>query len=134
MTNKTTPTDADVMSFLRSIPDEARRSDAKALCELMAKATGVQPKMWGSSIIGFGSHHYVYESGREGDIAAVGFSPRRDKLVLYSVADGVDDDKIHRLGKIKCGKDCIHVKSLVDVDEKVLASMVKSAFRRRNSV
>ncbi len=84
--NKTKPTKVSVAAFVNAITDPARRADAKALVKLLQRATGEKPQMWGSSIVGFGSYHYKYESGREGDTPIVGFSPRKAASVLYGVA------------------------------------------------
>ncbi|MGA9623296.1 MAG: DUF1801 domain-containing protein [Bryobacteraceae bacterium] len=117
--NKTKPTEVSVAAFIDALPDEAKRADAKALVKLMQAATGEKPKMWGPSIIGFGSHHYKYESGREGDTPLIGFSPRKPALVLYGVTSSSE-----LLGKHTTGKGCLYIKRLADVDQAVLASLV----------
>ncbi len=134
--NKTKPTAASVTSFKAAITDPAKRADAKALVKLMQDAAGEKPKMWGPSIIGFGSYHYKYDSGREGDAPLIGFSPRKAATVLYNVS-GASDSKalLPKLGKHTTGKGCLYVKKLADVDQQVLAAMiVKSlaALRGRN--
>lgn len=127
--NKTQPTKLSVKAFIDALPDEAKRADAKALVKLMQNATGDKPTMWGPSIIGFGSYHYVYESGREGDEPMVGFSPRKAATVLYNVRD---DEALPRLGKYTTGKGCLYIKRLADVDLTVLESMVfKSVAAKR---
>jgi hypothetical protein len=121
---KTVQTHAAVGDFLSTVA-EPRRADALALCDLMTKATGAQPVMWGSAIVGFGTYHYVYVSGREGDWPPVGFSPRKANLTVY-LADGVDKhaDLLARLGPHTTGKGCLYVKRLADVDTAVLAQLV----------
>ena len=99
---------------------------------MMKKATGKPPKMWGPSIVGFGSYHYKYDSGREGDTCMIGFSPRKTSLVLYLGAALEDKDLMARLGKFKVGKGCLYIKNLDDVDRKVLKELVvKSVAEKR---
>ena len=126
--NKTKATQASVTAFVNEIADETKRADAKALIKAMQKATGEKPKMWGPAIIGFGSCHYVYESGREGDMPMIGFSPRKPALVLYGAAgfDGAEA-LLAKLGKHTTGKGCLYIKKLVDVDQKVLETMIVKA-------
>jgi hypothetical protein len=126
--NKTKPTTISVPVFLDSCTDEARRTDAKTLAQLMQKVTGNQPAMWGSSIVGFDSYHYTYESGREGDMPIVGFSPRKAANVLYGTIrfDGAEA-LLAKLGKHTTGKGCLYIKKLADVDLKVLESLLKRA-------
>jgi hypothetical protein len=123
--NKTKPTPVSVSEFLEAIADDSRRADARALVKLMRAATGEKPKMWGPSIVGFGSHHYVYESGREGDMPLVGFSPRKPATVLY-VSRGFKgfDALLARLGPHKTGGGCLYVKQLADLDNGVLEEIV----------
>lgn len=127
---RTTPTDDSVERFLDSVADEGRREDARSVCRLMEQVTGEPPTMWGTSIVGFGSHHYVYDSGREGDTMVVGFAPRKAALTLY-VMDGFEgrDDMLGRLGKHSTGKACLYVKHLADVDEAVLRELVAASWR-----
>ncbi len=123
--NKTQPTKLSVKAFIDALPDQAQRADAKALIAIMQRATGEKPAMWGPSIVGFGTHHYVYDSGREGDSPLVGFSPRKAAIVLYSVKPSDDDDELlGRLGKHTTGKGCLYIKKLADVDQTVLETMV----------
>jgi len=131
--NKTKPTELSVGSFVEAISDETRRMDAKALLELIQSATGEKPKMWGTSIIGFGSYHYTYDSGREGDMPLAGFSPRKAATVLYGLTGfGDAEAMLAKLGKHTTGKGCVYVKRLADVDQKVLKTMVlKSVAARR---
>ena len=126
--NKTRPTRLSVTAFLDAITDSARRADAKSLVKLLQSTTGEKPQMWGPSIIGFGSYHYKYESGREGDMPIVGLSPRKAATVLYGVA-GSSEGKalLPKLGKHTTGKGCLYIKKLADVDPQVLQAMVAKA-------
>jgi Domain of unknown function (DU1801) len=125
--NKTQPTDASVAAFVAGLADERQRADSERLIALMSKVTGEPATMWGPSIIGFGSYHYRYASGREGDAPLVGFSPRKTALTLYASA-GEDGraELLARLGPHKVGKSCVYVKRLSDVDEQVLADLVRA--------
>lgn len=126
--NKTKATKASVSAFIAALPDETKRADAKTLVKLMQTATGEKPKMWGPSIIGFGTHHYVYESGREGDMPLIGFSPRKPALVLYLTRFKGSDALLKKLGPHTSGKACLYIKKLADVDAKVLKQLIdKSA-------
>ncbi len=126
--NKTRATGASVQGYLAAINDDARRRDCEALTKLMTKATKHRPMMWGPSIVGFGSYHYKYESGREGDSCLVGFSSRKGDISLYGLNAAVDSKELlARLGKHKGGKGCVYIKSLADIDLKVLAALVASA-------
>lgn len=123
---KTRPTDDSVEAFLNSVADDQKREDAFALLRLMREATGEEPVMWGDSIVGFGSYHYRYASGREGDWFLAGFSPRKRNLTLYIMA-GFDeyDDLLERLGKFKTGKSCLYLNRLSDADDQVLRELVR---------
>ncbi len=125
---KTKGTDASVEVFLDSIEDEQRREDCKAVAKLMQQVTKEKPKMWGSSIVGFGQYHYKYASGHEGNAALTGFSPRKQALTLY-IMGGFDtyNDLMSKLGKYKIGKACLYVKRLADVDQKVLKELIKQS-------
>jgi hypothetical protein len=126
--NKTKETDASVDQYLATIKDEARRKDCEALAKLMARVTKQPAKMWGSSIVGFGSYHYKYESGREGDICLVGFSSRKSEISVYGLNAGASHEELFaRLGKHKMGKGCAYIKSLSDVDLKVLEKLIADA-------
>jgi len=127
--NKTKATNVSVSAFIDAITDQGRRSDAKALIKLMQKASGERPKMWGASIIGFGSYHYTYDSGREGDMPLIAFSPRKAATVLYGF--GVSEALLPKLGKHTRGKGCIYIKKLADVDQKVLETMAAKAIAGR---
>jgi hypothetical protein len=125
---KTRPTDANVNEFLRSIPDDLRRQDCLRVVEIMKSVTGEEPKLWGAGMVGFGSYHYRYDSGREGDWFVTGFSPRKGNLTLCIMA-GFDryPELLGRLGKYKTGKSCLYVKALADVDETVLRELVQAS-------
>jgi hypothetical protein len=128
--NKTKPTKLSVAEFIDAIADQSRSADAKALVKLMQKAAGEKPKMWGSSIIGFGSYHYTYDSGREGDMPVIAFSPRKAATVLYGLSES--EALLPKLGKHTRGKGWLYIKKLADVDQKVLEAMaVKSVAARR---
>ena len=129
--NKTKMTDESVLAFLNKIEDDTRKQDCLTVMELMQEVTGEDARMWGTSIVGFGSYHYRYESGREGDSTLVGFSPRKQNLTLYIMAgfdeyDGLRD----KLGKIKMGKGCLYINKLADVDLQVLRELVKQSVAR----
>jgi len=124
---KTKLNDASVKTFL-SLVDERRRDDAAAVVALMQKVTKAPPKMWGTSIVGFGSYTYKYESGREGNWMLVGFSPRKQNLTLYIMAGFNEyDDLMAQLGKHKTGKSCLYISQLSDIDMKVLEKLVKAS-------
>src|ERR1700681_1571998 len=123
--NKTKPTKVSVTAFIDALTDQTKRADAKALVKLMQSATGEKPKMWGPSIIGFGSYHYKYDSGREGDMPLAGFSPRKAATVLYIMTGFSDSEALlGKLGKHTAGKACLYIKKLADVDDKVLKALV----------
>jgi hypothetical protein len=128
---KTKPTDDSVDAFLAGIPDETRRKDCLTLLKIMKKVTRARPKMWGPSIVGFGSYHYKYESGREGDWFLVGFSPRKRDLSLYIMA-GVEryGALLKKLGKHKTGKACLYVSKLADIDLTVLEQLLRESVAR----
>jgi hypothetical protein len=123
--NKTKPGTASVEDFLARVKPEQKREDARRICAMMARLSGEKPILWGPSIIGFGKCHYRYESGREGDMPRIGFSPRSTALVLYLV-DSFPGyaGLMGRLGKFTTGKSCLYVKRLADVDETVLEALV----------
>ncbi|MDF2187564.1 DUF1801 domain-containing protein [Paraflavitalea sp. CAU 1676] len=129
--NKTTATTKSVKGFIEAVPDEQKRADSFQLVEIIEEETGFTPTMWGPTIIGFGSYHYVYDSGHEGDSALVGFSPRKDALVLYLDIDPeTREEQLKQLGKVKSGKSCVYVKRLADIDLKLLRKMIKTSLRR----
>jgi len=123
---KTKPTTRSVDEFLQEVPNERRRQDSYTLLDLMRQITDTEPQMWGDSIVGFGSTHYKYASGREGDMPLVGFSPRKQALTLY-IMPGFEgyDDLLQRLGKFKTGKVCLYINKLDDVDSSVLRELVR---------
>lgn len=128
--NQTVETDASVEDFMKTVENEGRRRDAYALMQIMRRATGVEPKMWGPAIVGFGRYHYQYESGREGDMLRVGFSPRKANLALYLIAkDARFDDMMKDLGKHKTGASCLYVNKLSDIDVAVLEELVSRSWR-----
>jgi hypothetical protein len=121
--NKTKPTELSVAAFIDAIEDPIKRADSKVLVKLMQDAAGEKPKMWGPSIIGFGNYHYKYDSGREGDMPLIGFSPRKTATVLYNVIEP-SEALLANLGKHTTGKGCLYIKKLADVDQQVLKAMV----------
>jgi hypothetical protein len=126
--NKTTQTDTSVTAFIDKVEDEGKRDDSYKLIEICRSVTGQDPKMWGPSIIGFGSYHYKYESGHEGDAPLAGFSPRKDSLVIYIATEFEKREALLRqLGKHKSSKGCVYVKKLDDIDVPVLKKMIKSS-------
>ncbi|MCG8469904.1 MAG: DUF1801 domain-containing protein [Gemmatimonadetes bacterium] len=126
---KTTPNDGDVEAFLNSVENEKRREDAFAMLDFMKEVTGEEPVLWGGSIVGFGSYHYKYASGREGDWLAAGFSPRKQALTLYIMSGfSRHDELMARLGTYTTGKSCLYVKKLEDVDMTVLEELVRASF------
>jgi hypothetical protein len=122
---KTKPTDQSVEQFLEGIDDEGKRRDCMTLLEIMREATQQAPRMWGN-VVGFGSYHYKYASGREGDWFLTGFAPRKQNLTLYIMA-GFDqyDELMQRLGKYSTGKACLYIKRLADIDLPTLRELVK---------
>ena len=123
--NQTRATTASVAAFIDTIADGTRRGDAKALIKLMQAASGEKARMWGPAIVGFGSYHYRYESGREGDMALVAFSPRKAATVLYNSTGGEGAAALlARLGKHSTGKGCLYIKRLADVDTDVLTRLI----------
>jgi len=126
--NKTKATTLSVTAYIDTLSDPTQRSDAKELVQLMQRASGEKPRLWGSSIVGFGTHHYRYDSGREGDMPLISFSPRKAAHVLYSLL-GNEEAKalLGKLGKHKTGKGCLYIKKLADVDRKVLETLIGKA-------
>lgn len=122
---KTKPTALSVDAFVDAVDDEYKRADCQAVAELMAEITGAEGVMWGASIVGFGSYHYRYASGREGGFFEAGFSPRKRALTIYVMAGFAEyDDLLSRLGKHRTGKSCLYVKRLADIDLDVLREML----------
>ncbi|MBT8296829.1 MAG: DUF1801 domain-containing protein [Maribacter sp.] len=132
--NKTRPTAVAVTSFLDSVEDEIQRQDSIKLVELMKEITGEDPVMWGPSIIGFGSYHYKYDSGREGDMLLTGFSPRKQNLSLYIMAGFSNYGSLmQKLGKYKTGKSCLYIKRLSEINIDVLKELIKASFDHHNN-
>ncbi len=128
--NKTQPTDASVEEFLGAVEHPTRRADGFELLNMMRELTGQEAVMWGPTIVGFGKYHYKYASGREGDSAAVGFSPRKTNLALYGLTMGPEADRLlPELGKHKTGASCLYVNKLDDVDRDVLAELIRTGYR-----
>ena len=127
---KTTQNEADVNAFLDAVENPRRRADARQVLDVIQAVTGEPPKMWGSSIVGFGSYHYRYASGREGDWPVVGFSPRKQNLVIY-IMPGFSDygDLLGKLGKYRTGKSCLYVNKLDDVDLELLEQLVRESVK-----
>lgn len=123
--NKTASDEVDPHAFIASVENATRRADAEQLLEVMTRVSGYAPKMWGTSIVGFGRYHYVYESGREGDSMVTGFSPRKANMVVY-LMPGYDDlsEQLALLGKHKIGKSCLYLNKLSDIDMGVLEQMI----------
>jgi Domain of unknown function (DU1801) len=140
MTTKKNPamrrTDASVEAFLDDIPNERRREDARRLCAMMRDITGEAPAMWGTSIIGFGSYHYRYASGRKGDSALASFSPRSQHLVIYLVGEFENryQSLLARLGPHKPGKGCLYLQRLDDVDQDALRELIDRSVRVRKGI
>ena len=128
---KTRANDASVEAFLEAVPNAQRQSDAREVVAMMAEASGEEARMWGSSIIGFGSYDYKYATGREGTFMRIGLSPRKAELVLY-LMPGYDDlgELLGRLGKHKIGKSCLYLKKLDDVDRGVLRELIDLSLAR----
>lgn len=127
---KTRPTDADPHGFIEALEHPVRRADGFLLLKMMREASGEPPVLWGPTIIGFGAYHYRYASGREGDAAAIGFSPRKSSLSLYGMtADPASAEQLARLGKHKVGAACLYVNTLADVDLEVLRGLMTSGYR-----
>ncbi len=126
---KTKQTEASVQDFLNLIKDDQKREDCFEIVKMMKQVTKKEPKMWGPSIIGFGSYHYKYESGREGDSPQIGFSPRKQNITLYILSGAVHESPLlQKLGKHSTSKVCLYIKRLADVDKKVLQELIKESF------
>lgn len=133
--NKTCITGESAAAFLAAVDHPVRHRDGVRLLELMSGITGEEAEMWGPSIVGFGSYHYKYATGREGDAAAVGFSPRKAGLSLYGLIYSPEAaDLLGRLGKHKTGAGCLYVTKLDDVDEAVLAELIRAGYRHTTAV
>ena len=130
---KTKPTQASVKEFLNQIPEKERREDCFAIAKMMEEITGAKPKMWGPSIVGFGSYHFKYDSGREGDWLVTGFSPRKNDLTLYLMR-GFEKhrDLMEQLGKHKTAKSCLYIKRLSDIHQPTLKKLIKASIKQLN--
>ena len=133
--NKTKPTGASVDDFIAAVTPDRRRRDAETLNALFSKLTGFEPQLWGPSIIGYGRYHYRYETGREGDFLATGFSPRKAALSLY-IMPGYQDygDILAQLGKHKAGTSCLYINKLDDVDLDVLSRLITTGLKDLNKI
>jgi hypothetical protein len=133
--NKTKPAKSSVTAFLNKIQDPQLRDDCLALLRMMQTVTKMKPVMWGSAIIGFGTYHYVYESGREGDTVVIGFSPRKQDIAIYLMG-GLQrmKDELSNLGKHKTGKGCLYIRSLSDVNRPVLKNILAKAFKENEKL
>jgi len=129
-------TDGSVEEFLAGVPDEQRREDSRRLCTMMQEITGQPPAMWGASIIGFGTYHYRYASGHEGDSALASFAPRRQHLAIYLVGEFESRYRsvLARLGPHKSGKGCLYIKRLDDVDGDALRELIDRSVRVRRGI
>lgn len=131
---KTKPTQVTAADFIAAVENPARREEARTVCAMMERITGEPPQMWGPSIIGFGSYHYRYDSGHEGTMCRLGFSPRKAQLVLYILTgDPQQEGQLARLGKHKTGKSCLYINKLADVDMAVLETMTRDALAWMNA-
>ncbi|WP_136441290.1 DUF1801 domain-containing protein [Pacificoceanicola onchidii] len=132
--NKTQATGTDVPTFLHAVEPPGRREDALQLDALFRRVTGFTPRLWGPSIIGYGAYHYVYDSGREGDFLATGFAPRKANMVVY-IMPGYSDfsDILQRLGPHKLGKSCLYLGRLSQVDQDVLAELIRAGLDDLNT-
>jgi hypothetical protein len=125
---KTKQNEGSVTEFLQAVPEERKRQDSFTILKLMQEITGQEPKMWGDSIIGFGTYHYKYASGREGDTPVTGFSPRKQNLTIYIIMgfDGYEA-LLKKLGKYKTGKACLYINKLDDIDMSVLKELIQAS-------
>lgn len=127
--NKTKPTDIDVVAWLNAVEHPVRRADGLELHEMFTRITGEPAVMWGPTMVGYGEYHYRYDSGREGDALAVGFSPRKSSLAIYGLTYAPESKALlERLGKHKTGAGCLYVNKLADIDSDVLENMVELSF------
>ena len=130
--NKTAETAVSVAVYVKAIEEKEKREDSLKIIELMRSASGFEPKMWGPSIIGFGSYHYKHDSGREGDMPMISFSPRKAAIVFYLALNSDNREALlPKLGKHKTEKGCVYVKKLEDISEPVLKEMIKASIKNR---
>ena len=133
--NKTTENELSVTVFLNTVADEAKRKDCFALSKIISDTTSFEPKMWGTAIVGFGSYHYKYESGRQGDAPLIGFSPRKDAIALYLSSQFKDrEELLSKFGKHKTAKACVYVKKMSDIDLTILREMITNSVARVSSL
>ncbi|GAA1658083.1 hypothetical protein GCM10010977_09820 [Citricoccus zhacaiensis] len=133
--NKTKPTQTSVEEFIAHVEHPVRRADAEVLDEMFRRITGEEPVMWGPTMVGYGSYHYEYESGHQGDALAVGFAPRKASQSLYGLLVQPEaPELLSRLGKHKVGKGCLYVNTLADVDLQVLEELVQTGYRHMTEV
>lgn len=125
--NKTKPTKISVAAFIATVTNEQQRKDSKELIKLFKALTGKPAKMWGPSIVGFDSYHYVYDSGHEGDAPVIGFSPRKPQIVLYLAPYSGDGGLKAKLGKYQASKACLYIKKLDDLDRDVFKKLAKTS-------
>lgn len=133
--NKTTQTETSVTDFINAVEDDTKRNDSFELITIMQKQTGFDAKMWGPSIIGFGSYHYKYDSGHEGDAPLVGFSPRKDAFSFYAcLTDENKEELLPNFGKHKVAKACVYFKKLADIDPEILKKMISLSVKNLNTL
>ena len=133
--NKTTETQNSVIDFINTVEDLTKRNDSFELVKLIQEQTGYEPKMWGPAIIGFGSYHYKYASGHEGDAPLVGFSPRKDAVSLYlSSSFESKEELLSKFGKHKAGKGCIYIKKIANIDIEILKKMISYSVENLNKL
>ena len=130
---KTKKTGASVANFLKSIPDAQKREDCRTIAKMMQTATKAEPKMWGPSIVGFGHCRWVYPSGKEMDWMQIAFSPRKANITLYLTEDVLKSDLMEKLGRNVCGKGCLYIKKLSDVDVSTLKRLIQETVRQRKA-
>lgn len=127
--NKTIETQTSVADFLTAIKEETRRNDCSTMVKLITKHTELKPKMWGTSIIGFGSYHYKYESGHEGDAPLIGLSPRATAITLYLSNVKEKEDLLKKLGKHKLGGGCVYIQKLEDINTGILTKLIDHSIK-----
>jgi hypothetical protein len=126
--NKTQPTDESVTAFLNAVENDQKRTDSFKILDMMRELSGEEPKIWGTSIIGFGTYHYKYASGREGDFLRIGFSPRKQNISLYLISGAnKNPELLKQLGKHKTGKSCLYINKLADIDISILRSLIRKS-------
>lgn len=130
---KTTERTNSVTAFVKKVEDKKRQDDCFAIIDIMKQQTGFEPKMWGPAIIGFGSYHYVYDSGHEGDAPLVGFSPRKNEFALYIANFEGKEELLTRFGKHKTAKACVYIKKLEDVNVDVMKKLIAGSVKHTKS-